>query len=675
MPRPVSTRSLVLSLLLCAPVAQAAPGLPPVASFFGTAEFSNARLSPSGRYLAANTINAERRIGISVFDLNNPESKPVVIDYVGADIRYYTWINDDYLAYNLTDRQIEPERLQYASGLFSVRRDGTGDRQLAVRRGGPPTIDMSGKIQVWVALIMPQPGTPGKTSLYVAEPIWDPVKITESRLLRVDPIHSLKQYVAGPQGVNWWTLDAAGEPRIAKVNAGRSDELWYREQDGNWRKLREDLPLGAASDPVVLQGFGPDGALYATARNGKENAALYALDIKSGQVTGAPLLAAKGYDVDPQLVTDGKKLLGVRYRTDAVDTVWFDEQMAEVQKRVDALLPSTINLLTPPRYGDEPWVLVESQSDVIPTGYLLFNRKTGELTLLGSSHPQIQAQQMGSMRTVHYKARDGLDIEALLTLPPGAKNKPLPLVVLAHDGPWERGSTWGWRDESQFLASRGYAVLEPAYRGSTGLGNKLFEAGRRQWGEAMQNDLADGARWALDQGLAAEGRVCIAGKGYGGYATLMGLARDPGLYQCGVAWGAITDLQVYASKGWDSGDNRPGHYKDDTVVPLLGDPVRDAVRLKQASPITQADRIHAPLLLAHGDADRIVPVEHARRFYKAVKRSNENVELVEYPSEWNTWETEKTRFDFWQRVETFLDQQIGEHLKGRVTIRYDQTSY
>ena len=702
-------RGLVLSFLLCAGMVQAAseapppaasffgdvafaPELPPAASFFGNAAFSDPKLSPSGRHLAARIIDAYERSVLVVADLNDPAAKPVVINYPHADVHGYVWVNDDYLAFELDDFQKAPGDRSKYPGLFGVKRDGTKDIMLAIRRmsatttGGPtdmPGVDImtilplnqsKRKIQVPVTLLTQQPGTPNGNRIYVAEPRKQEGEPPDTRMMLVDPIHGGSIRIERPATVDWWELDAAGQPRLARSAAGRTNTLWYRLPDGKWRKLREDLPLGSAPDPVVPLGFGPDGTLYASAANGKETKGLYALDLKSGKIKGSALVAGKGYDIDAQLVTDSMKLLGVRYVADAPDTVWFDDKMAAVQKRVDALLPATINKLTPPRYGKEPWVLVESFSDVIPTGYLMFNQKTGTLTMLGNSHPRIDNRQMGTMRTIHYTARDGLEIEALLTLPPDAAGKPLPMVVLAHDGPWQRGSAWGWRDESQFLASRGYAVLEPAYRGSTGLGNKLFEAGRRQWGAAMQDDLADGARWAVEQGFAAEGRICIGGKGYGGYATLMGLARDPGLYQCGIAWGAITDLPTYLATGWDALDGATDDFKRGTLMPLVGDPVRDAAALKQVSPVAQAARITAPLLLAHGSADAVVPVEHGRKFYSAVKRSNPDVEWVEYTSELNTWEMEKTRIDFWQKVDAFLDKQIGNKRKGRVSIIYDRAA-
>lgn len=670
MARRWSIRGLVLSFLLCAPLAQAArEAPPPAASFFGDAAFSDAKLSPSGRYLAALTHAPGGCTALSVIDLGDTKAKPTVIDHADADIRRFIWISDEYLAYDLVDQQKAPGLRHATPGLFSVRRDGSKGMQLASRSGTHKAPGESRKIihKIWTTLIAPQ-GSPGADALYVTAPVRDIGGLNDTDLLRVDALNGGAVPVARPGVVQWWMLDAAGEPRMAKVNDGASDTWWLREPDGKWRKLREDLAFGSAVDLVTPVGFGPDGTLYATARNGKETKALYVLDLASGKIKGPPLLDAKGYDIDAELVMDSKKLLGVRYRTDVADTAWFDDKMATVQKHVDQLLPATINKLTPPRFGDAPWVLVESQSDVIPTTWLLYNRDTKTLARLGSTHPAVRGEQMGRMRTVHYTARDGLVIEALLTLPPGAGDKKLPLVVLAHDGPWQRGPTWGWRDESQFLATRGYAVLEPAYRGSTGLGRKLFEAGRKQLGKAMQDDLADGARWAVKQGVAEEGRICIAGKGYGGYATLIGLAKDPELYQCGVAWGAVTDLPLQLAKGWNALDDVPDHDKEYSLGPLMGDPVRDADALKEASPLTQAARIKAPLLLAHGGADGRVFVEPVRRFYDAVKRGNQQVEWVEYPLEWNTWELAATRIDFWEKAAAFLDRQIGR--TGHVNIIY-----
>jgi dipeptidyl aminopeptidase/acylaminoacyl peptidase len=241
-------------------------------------------------------------------------------------------------------------------------------------------------------------------------------------------------------------------------------------------------------------------------------------------------------------------------------------------------------------------------------------------------------------------------------MPPGAQKKKLPMVVLVHGGPWVRGGAWRWDSEVQFLASRGYVVLQPEFRGSAGFGSAHFRAGWKQWGLAMQDDLADGARWAIEQGIADPARICIAGASYGGYATLMGLAKDPQLFRCGVDWVGVTDINLMYDVGWSDFSDE---YKRWGMPARVGDQVADAAQLKATSPIEQAARITQPLLLAYGAYDVRVPIVHGEKFRDAVKAHNQQVEWVEYDKEGHGWSLPETRIDFWTRVEKFLAHQIG----------------
>jgi dipeptidyl aminopeptidase/acylaminoacyl peptidase len=332
--------------------------------------------------------------------------------------------------------------------------------------------------------------------------------------------------------------------------------------------------------------------------------------------------------------------------------------MQAVQDKLDKLLPATMNLIAPPYNADSPWVLVSSYSDAVPLNYTLYNTETGQLNKIGSSRPAINSMQMGRQQMVRYKARDGLEIPALLTLPRKA-GKNLPMVVLVHGGPWVNGASWGWHADSQFLASRGYAVLEPSFRGTTGLGGRHYRASFKQWGLAMQNDVADGTRWAIAQGYADPKRICIAGASYGGYATLMGLLNDPDLYKCGVDWVGVTDINLMYGNNWLRSSDGSSEWKQYGMPTLIGDQVKDAEQLKATSPIEHAARITQPLLLAYGGVDRRVPLYHGQKFHDAVTRTNKNVEWIEYPEEGHGWRLPKNAIDFWSRVEAFLDRNIG----------------
>jgi len=229
-------------------------------------------------------------------------------------------------------------------------------------------------------------------------------------------------------------------------------------------------------------------------------------------------------------------------------------------------------------------------------------------------------------------------------------------VVLVHGGPFVRAPGWTWDAEVQFLNARGYAVLQPQFRGTLGFGASHARAGWRQWGKAMQTDVADATRWAIDQGIADPKRIAIAGASYGGYAALMGLVRDAALFRCAVAWVGVTDLDMLHTVNWsDMSDS----FKQHGMPALIGDRVKDAADLKENSPLTHAARIKQPLLLAYGSADRRVPLIHGEAFRKAVQPGNPALEWVVYQDEGHGWRVPANKTDFWNRTATFLDKHLA----------------
>jgi dipeptidyl aminopeptidase/acylaminoacyl peptidase len=396
------------------------------------------------------------------------------------------------------------------------------------------------------------------------------------------------------------------------------------------------------------------------ARAGGDKLKVYSYDLVKGELGKQPLIDLGDYDFSGRLVYGGGKLLGVRLLTDASSTHWWSKDMQAVQDKVDQLLPDTVNQIAMPQRPETPWLLVTSWSDRQPRVYVLYNRETQALTKIGEAYPDIPAARMARQLLLHYKARDGLSIPAWLTLPPGGKQNGLPMVVLVHGGPFMRGGEWGWDADAQFLASRGYAVLEPEFRGSTGFGMRHFQAGWKQWGLAMQDDLADGARAMVAQGVADGKRICIAGASYGGYAALMGVVKDGDLYQCAVDWAGVTDIKLMYNGSWSMDSDLSQDYRQYGMPLLVGDLSADAAQLQATSPLEQAARIKRPLLLAYGSSDQRVPLVHGTRFYEAVKAGNPDVEWVVYDGEGHGWSLPDNRVDFWTRVERFLAKHIGE---------------
>ncbi|MET0321596.1 MAG: alpha/beta fold hydrolase, partial [Duganella sp.] len=609
---------------------------PPIGDFFENPEFSGALLSPSGKYLAVRVGSKEKRDRLAVVTLSDSSVK-VVAAFNDADIGNFSWVNDERLVFTATDRTVGQGDVRYAPGLYAINRDGEKFIQLASRSGKPLITSGSSTIRnremlPWNTYLLGQKTAQDSEFVYVTRPdISAPGQVHDVGLLRLNTLNGRWTPVTGaPDDSKQWLLDDKGEPRIVTTSKKGVSAILYRDPANNaWRELINFQTYTGGQHAFAPRAFGPDGTLYVVSASGRDTTALYRYDLAAGKVAEQPLVQLDGYDFNGSLVTGRGKLLGVRYLTDARGTTWFDPDMKAMQDKIDGMLPNTVNLLSLPTRPETPWVLVTAYADQFPTRTLLYNSETGSLTTVGGSHPKIKPEQMARQTLVHYKARDGLTIPAWLTLPKG-DGKNLPLVVLVHGGPYVRGNSWGWNADSQFLASRGYAVLEPEYRGSTGFGARHFRAGWKQWGLKMQDDIADGARWAIAQGTANARRICIAGASYGGYATLMGLIKDPDLYRCGVDWAGVTDINMMYDGHWNFTSDLPEGWKQYGMPQLVGDQVKDADQLKATSPLLRAAEIKQPLLLAYGGADMRVPLPHGTKFYNAVKQTNPNVEWVEY---------------------------------------------
>ena len=633
----------------------------PIEHFFSNPEFSGARLSPSARYLAVRLGSATIRDRLAVVDLGDNSVK-IVGAFSDADIGQFAWVNNERLVFDAADKRIGQGDVQYGPGLYAVNRDGSSFRQLVDRSNAFIRGASMARLLPWHHFLLQQAGPRDSDDVYVENVTFDgPGDVKEVTLLRLNTRTGRTIGVGGPEHARSWLVDHTGEPRLAVTLDKNIKSVHYRDPaSGAWRVLSQfDAYLGGEGsfDPLA---FAPDGRLFVVAHEQRDKSALFTFNLASGKIDPAPLIELKDFDFHGNLVANNEHLLGVRYLSDARASYWFDPAMQALQKDIDAKLPNTVNLISVAARAAHPWVLVEAYSDLQPRTYMLYNTATKQFNRVGVSNTHIDAATMGTQELVRYKARDGLEVPAWLTVPHGSARKNLPLVVLVHGGPYVRGGEWGWHADAQFLASRGYAVLEPEYRGSTGFGTRHFRAGWKQWGLKMQDDIADGTRWAIANGLADAHRICIAGASYGGYATLMGLARDPDLYRCGVDWVGVTDINLLYTGHWSFVSDLSEGWKQYGMPSLVGDPVKDAEQLKATSPLLLAARIKQPLLLAYGGADMRVPIYHGRKFYNAVRETNPDVEWVVYEEEGHGWALPKNRIDFWSRVEKFLDRQIGQ---------------
>jgi dipeptidyl aminopeptidase/acylaminoacyl peptidase len=642
--------------------AQPAAAPVPARAFYGDPAVERAALSPSGRWLAMSTSRNTGRLGLAVFDLQEWKLHAQPALYADADIGEFHWLDDDRIVYTLTNRQRGSGEQRFWPGLFVVGRDGTEGRQLVKlhdpgisneRTVGREPLDYNHEL-----LHVPARGD----EVIVGEVRFDVNGEFQGYLAkRLDVTTGRTRNVSdGAPANGWrWLFDPDGEPRaIVTRSEGRARLLWRGPKDEAWKTLAEHDALRAPFRPRFVD---RDGTLYVAVAAGRDGEdVLKRFDLAAGRPEDEPLVSTPGFDFWGHIVveTPGDRALGVRVTTDAESTVWFDPRLKALQKEADERLPGRINRLTCRRCGrDDMVTLVLSYNDRDPGVLWLHESATKRWRQVVTRRPDIDPRRMGSADMVRVRARDGLEIPVWVTLPPGGASGSRPAVVLVHGGPWTRGRHWAWNADAQFLASRGYVVIQPEFRGSTGYGDKLFRAGWRQWGQAMQDDLVDALQWAVGKGLVDAKRVCIAGASYGGYATLMGLARHGEHFRCGVAWIGVTDprLMFEWRRDYDVGSEGRQY----TYPTLIGDPVSDKAMLDANTPVLLADRIRAPLLLAYGSNDRRVPLVHGTRMRDALAAAGRPPEWVVYDGEGHGWNKLETQLDFAKRLEDFLAKHLA----------------
>jgi dienelactone hydrolase len=655
--------TLLTALSLPAPGTHAAPASDrlPVESFFSHPAVSFASLSPSARYVAIMSRLDDGTYALVARETADPKKVNTLATFDSARALDVAWINDNRLTFTVKNAQREFEG---NTDTFAVDRDGTNLTHLISGSWRHEQQSLGSLIKDKV--LTADYGYAGVThdgsdDILVVRYIWNKTDIAPESL-RPYRLNTRTRVLTDmvnlqPAKVKDWLFDANDEPRVAvSRDKGRCIVYYRPDSAAPWSEINNrDCYQEAAFDPISFDG---QDALYVRAGH-RGRLALFRYDLAKRKLDGEPVVDIDGFDFTGRLEQDyaAKKVLGVRFLADAASTAWFDATMVAIQKKVDALLPGSTNRISCGRDCRGPAaILVESASDRMPKTYYLYTPGDGRLVGLGSSQPGIDPHRMGQRDFFRYPARDGMQIPVYVTMPAERAAGPRPAVVLVHGGPYVRGGAWEWNAEAQFLASRGYVVLQPEFRGSTGFGSALFRAGWQQWGRTMQDDLADAAGWAVKQGWADPKRIAIMGASYGGYATLMGLVRNPDTFRAGVEWAGVTDIELLFTS-FDNDASQDARQYD--MKTLIGDPQKDPAAFAAVSPVAQAARITRPLLMAHGSEDRRVPIAHAARLRSAIGAQNANVEYIVYPDEGHGWRKEATSVDFWKRVEAFLAKNLA----------------
>jgi len=615
-----------------------------VADFFRLPTYSQMVLSPGGRKVAALTpING--RENLVVIDLETRKSTPAT-NFSAVDIISFSWVDDKRLVLRAADQRLDPGSNRGGT-LLAVDTDGGNARNLRPDVRGTfevlsRTRDGSGDLIIGTHL-----READSQDVYRLD-----TRTGRSKLLSFDT----------PGRVEGWVVDQRFVPRVAtriekRENADepRRRTLWHRKSDAEpWKQFSEQSDDIERMRPLAIDD--DNQTLYVASRQGRDLTAIYRFDTATMRF-GEIVAQHPWIDIEDGLVIQPAtgKVLGVRHSAEMPGTSWFDSGYAAIQASVDRALPGTVNRVMP---GDDAgrYVLVFAQSATDPGTYHVFDTRWRSLERVAAVRDWLPAALMPERRFVMYKARDGLNIPAWLTVPRGVEAKNLPLIVNVHGGPWARsyhGIQWGRLPTAQFLASRGYAVLEPEPRGSMGFGARHYRQSFKQWGLAMQDDITDGALHLVKEGIVNRDRMCLMGGSYGGYAALQGLVRDPDLWKCGNAYVAVTDLELKQNVTWSDIARYSDFYATD-FKRWIGDAEEDEARFTATSPAKNASVIKAGVMLTMGAQDERVPLIHGTVMRDALRKAGKPVEYKIYVNEGHGFNGRENVIDFYTRSEQFF---------------------
>ena len=606
---------------------------------------SNVKISPNGEKIAmyATLQNGESAILVRDLTENKPLKPIATSDNKTLKLLGFSWFSDDiilaraWLASDFYGTKLDNTRL------LRVNVDGTGFEPLFKKRHfkdlpwQPPQqtgiIDWleDDKDHILVQIPMSNMRSP------------DVVKVN----VKKNTIKIVKKGVAGTRS---WMTDEYGEVRIGRTyDRDRSAGTIIFKDSGStkWRTVWKFKTLG--EDSIGVLGFGkdPNKVWFEAYKDGR--IAVFSADISKQNFEPELVYSHPKRDVESSLrYKEGSKdPIGISFRDENYHLITWDEEQAEFEKRIYELFPDQ-DVYFGTTSKDENRYIIFVENSSTPGSFYIGDKKLGTLDLITHSYPALANKVLPAKETISYKARDGLDIEAFLTLPEG-RDKNLPTIIFPHGGPIAADGAKGFDYWTSFFANRGYAVVQMNFRGSTGYGYDFMKAGLGQWGGQMQEDVEDATKWAIEKGIADPERICIVGGSYGGYAALMGAATS-NLYKCSVSFAGVSDLLYLL-------DDSRRYGGEETLRIMLGNKSRQ--ELKDTSPVNLADKIKIPVLLVQGDDDSRVLLKHGQKMRDAMEEAGVNYKYIEQENSDHFLTLKRNRLQFFQETEKFLKSHIG----------------
>lgn len=608
-----------------APTAAGAAAKPviPLEDFYRNPAAAGYQLSPDGTQLAF-LQSYENRLNVFVRTADGGDAHRITAA-TERDIRFYVWKNDSTILY-LQDSGGDENYHLYAADVASGR-----------------TRDLTPFPGVKVSIVDLLPDEPNQVLIQMNQR--NPALFDVYRLRLSD--NSLDLEIENPGSYVAYQTDWNGVVRMAlgRNQENGNNQLFYRSDETAPFRLIRETDYHQQLEPIAFTADNRE--LYAASNIGRDKSAIVRFDPDSAAET-ALLFQSPQVDVNSAYVSRlTKQLVSASFSTAKSERYFFDPEAAARFARLQAKLPNYSLSVTSLNRGEDRWIVVAYSDRNRGISYL-YDVASDTLTKLGEAAPWLNETALAEQKPVQYVSRDGLTIHGYLTLPPDKEARNLPVVIYPHGGPWARDH-WGFTPDAQFLASRGYAVLQMNFRGSTGYGKAFLDAGNKQWGRAMQDDISDGVAWLVKQRIADPKRVAIYGASYGGYATLAGLTFTPELYACGIDYVGPSNLFTLLKSIPPYWGPMISEFHE-----RMGHPEKDAALLRSISPAFHADQIKAPLLVAQGARDPRVNKAESDQIVTALKARNIPVQYIVYENEGHGFSNEEHRFAFVAAMEQFL---------------------
>jgi len=637
----LSTLAAVALLAACgqseekpATTALVPPPTIPMQDFFKNPEKSGYRISPDGQYYSFRA-PWKNRMNIFVQKVGDTTAVQVTSDTV-RDISGYFW-KGDRLVYG---RDVNGDENTI---VFSASIDGKDVKTLTPTKG------------VRADIMDDLHNLPGMEQSVMVQMNQRNPQVFDPYLCNIATGELKPLYDNSKDNYEGWITDHTGAIRFATKTDGTDNVFYYRATEKE--PFAEYMRTGYKDSwgPIMFT-FDNKNLIVCHNLNGRDKTAVVEWDL-AGKKETKLLHENADFDVDGLDYSRKRQVLTmITWEGVKAEKHILDEKTKALYAFLESKFPG-YEVMVASESDDETKRTIWVGSDKVTGRFYYHEDGKDDLQLLCDRTPWLKEENLADMEPITYTSRDGLTIHGYITYPKGRERKNLPVVVNPHGGPWARDG-WGFNNESQFLANRGYAVMQMNFRGSTGYGRKHWEVSFKQWGKTMQNDITDGVEWLVKQGIADPKRVAIYGGSYGGYATLAGITYTPDLYACAVDYVGVSNLFTFMNTVppyWEAWRKQ--------MYEMVGDPVKDSLAMRESSPVFHMEKVKCPLFIAQGANDPRVNKAESDQVVEALKARGITVEYMVKDNEGHGFSNEENRFDFYGAMEKFLDQHIGSGYK------------